>query len=398
MSRPNPFWGRKKDASTGPRSYAIVSYEYGRRDRSPDRHGKRPSQQEAIDWAKVLLRRYEALPSEMRPEFVVLANYSAYPRPLQAWQEVWSSRRGNPRRSRRRNPASSVLKVQDVLNRKTVLERGVGAQADQAFDHQVSRFERGGGSGNQYRITLERDGQVVKSWGARANRGNRSSRAVRKRLRKAGCVEKRQRGSHLSVSCPPGKTGIVPVHGSRDIPIGTLRSIERQTGVRLRNPGVPKLVAKHPAYAYSCPNCGAEAGYRCRTQARSGAYRKLLKHPHKERKEEAKKARQTNPRDNPKRKLSVKKTTVNQIRQAAKNFKPAFYNLDNSDVAILRQAADYLNENGWSAMQRNYRSRFKYMSAPGLTPARASKIAAAARYYTRKSKVKKRYNSYRRRN
>ena len=65
---------------------------------------------------------------------------------------------------------------------------------------------------------------------------NPSSRVVRKRLRKAGCVEKRQRGSHLSVSCPPDKTGIVPVHGSRDIPIGTLRSIERQTGVHLRNP------------------------------------------------------------------------------------------------------------------------------------------------------------------
>jgi predicted RNA binding protein YcfA (HicA-like mRNA interferase family) len=60
-----------------------------------------------------------------------------------------------------------------------------------------------------------------------------SSRVVRKKLKKAGCKETSQRGSHLKVKCPVDKQGIVPVHKGKDIPKGTLKSISRQTGVKL---------------------------------------------------------------------------------------------------------------------------------------------------------------------
>ena len=51
-------------------------------------------------------------------------------------------------------------------------------------------------------------------------------RELRKILAALGCDEVRQSGSHLIVRCGDCQT-VVPIHGGRDIPRGTLRSIER---------------------------------------------------------------------------------------------------------------------------------------------------------------------------
>jgi predicted RNA binding protein YcfA (HicA-like mRNA interferase family) len=45
-------------------------------------------------------------------------------------------------------------------------------------------------------------------------------------LRSKGCVQLRQKGSHVRVQCGTCFT-TVPVHAGKDLPPGTLRSIER---------------------------------------------------------------------------------------------------------------------------------------------------------------------------
>jgi predicted RNA binding protein YcfA (HicA-like mRNA interferase family) len=60
------------------------------------------------------------------------------------------------------------------------------------------------------------------------------SREIIKRLRKNGWFEVAQSGSHKQFKHAT-KTGRVTVpHPERDIPIGTLKSIERQAGIKLR--------------------------------------------------------------------------------------------------------------------------------------------------------------------
>ncbi|NEX93711.1 type II toxin-antitoxin system HicA family toxin [Caulobacter sp. 17J65-9] len=54
-------------------------------------------------------------------------------------------------------------------------------------------------------------------------------------LEGAGWVEVRQAGSHKQFKHPTNPNVVtVPVHGSRDLPIGTLKSIERKSGLTLR--------------------------------------------------------------------------------------------------------------------------------------------------------------------
>jgi predicted RNA binding protein YcfA (HicA-like mRNA interferase family) len=61
-----------------------------------------------------------------------------------------------------------------------------------------------------------------------------NSREVLRHLRAHGWIPVRQRGSHVQLKHPVRK-GIVTVkHPAKDYPIGTLRSIERQSGVSLR--------------------------------------------------------------------------------------------------------------------------------------------------------------------
>jgi predicted RNA binding protein YcfA (HicA-like mRNA interferase family) len=57
-----------------------------------------------------------------------------------------------------------------------------------------------------------------------------SSRDVLRELERAGFVRVGQRGSHVKLRDAQGRTVIV-AHPTKDIPRGTLRSIERQAGI-----------------------------------------------------------------------------------------------------------------------------------------------------------------------
>lgn len=54
-----------------------------------------------------------------------------------------------------------------------------------------------------------------------------TGRSLLKLVERSGCVRLRQRGSHVMVRCPGGCQTVIPVHAGEEIPIGTLRSIER---------------------------------------------------------------------------------------------------------------------------------------------------------------------------
>ncbi len=61
-----------------------------------------------------------------------------------------------------------------------------------------------------------------------------NSRDVIRALEADGWVQVAQKGSHVQFK-HPSKPGRVTVpHPKRDLPAGTLRSIERQSGLRLR--------------------------------------------------------------------------------------------------------------------------------------------------------------------
>jgi mRNA interferase HicA len=56
---------------------------------------------------------------------------------------------------------------------------------------------------------------------------------VLKKLQAQGWHVLRREGSHVRRGKGNART-TVPVHGSRDLKVGTLASIERQTGIKLR--------------------------------------------------------------------------------------------------------------------------------------------------------------------
>lgn len=62
----------------------------------------------------------------------------------------------------------------------------------------------------------------------------RAAKAIVRRLIEDGWVEAKGRGSHRNFRHPtkPGKV-TVPFHGNRDLPIGTIRGIERLSGLEL---------------------------------------------------------------------------------------------------------------------------------------------------------------------
>ncbi|MBW9086421.1 type II toxin-antitoxin system HicA family toxin [Rhizobium wenxiniae] len=53
-------------------------------------------------------------------------------------------------------------------------------------------------------------------------------------LRKDGWSEVAQKGSHIQFKHPTKAGRVTVPHPKRDIPIGTLRSIEKQAGLKLR--------------------------------------------------------------------------------------------------------------------------------------------------------------------
>jgi predicted RNA binding protein YcfA (HicA-like mRNA interferase family) len=63
-----------------------------------------------------------------------------------------------------------------------------------------------------------------------------NGRQVLQALKADGWVEVRSKGSHLQLK-HPFKPGLVtlPMHGARDLKPGTLASIERQAGPKLRS-------------------------------------------------------------------------------------------------------------------------------------------------------------------
>ncbi len=60
-----------------------------------------------------------------------------------------------------------------------------------------------------------------------------NAKEVLKILYRHGFSQVSQKGSHLKLAKNEKKV-IVPVHGTKDIPIGTIKSIEKQSGVKLR--------------------------------------------------------------------------------------------------------------------------------------------------------------------
>jgi len=61
-----------------------------------------------------------------------------------------------------------------------------------------------------------------------------SSREVLKRLKEAGFVQVRQKGSHIQLWNDRTKRLVTVKHPTKDYPIGTIKSMERQAGVKLR--------------------------------------------------------------------------------------------------------------------------------------------------------------------
>jgi len=51
-------------------------------------------------------------------------------------------------------------------------------------------------------------------------------------LKKSGFEEVSQKGSHVKLKGPNGEIVIIPNHGSKDLPKGTLESIKKQAGLK----------------------------------------------------------------------------------------------------------------------------------------------------------------------
>ncbi len=60
-----------------------------------------------------------------------------------------------------------------------------------------------------------------------------NAKEIIKILKENGFIKKSQKGSHEKY-IKDDKTVIVPTHGKKDVPIGTIKSIEIQSGVKLR--------------------------------------------------------------------------------------------------------------------------------------------------------------------
>jgi predicted RNA binding protein YcfA (HicA-like mRNA interferase family) len=60
------------------------------------------------------------------------------------------------------------------------------------------------------------------------------SRDVIRELKNDGWYEVNQVGSHKQFKHPTKKGRVTVLHPNRDIPIGTLKSIEEQAGIKLR--------------------------------------------------------------------------------------------------------------------------------------------------------------------
>ena len=60
------------------------------------------------------------------------------------------------------------------------------------------------------------------------------SRTVISRIKADGWVQVGQEGSHVQFRHPTKKGRVTVPHPKRDLPVGTLRSIEKQVGIKLK--------------------------------------------------------------------------------------------------------------------------------------------------------------------
>ena len=60
------------------------------------------------------------------------------------------------------------------------------------------------------------------------------SREIISVLQRDGWVQVAQKGSHVNFKHPIKKGRVTVPHPERDVPIGTLKSIEKQSGLKLR--------------------------------------------------------------------------------------------------------------------------------------------------------------------
>ena len=61
-----------------------------------------------------------------------------------------------------------------------------------------------------------------------------NSRDIITAIQRDGWVQVAQKGSHVQFKHPARKGRVTVPHPKRDVPIGTLKSIERQSGLKLR--------------------------------------------------------------------------------------------------------------------------------------------------------------------
>jgi len=59
-----------------------------------------------------------------------------------------------------------------------------------------------------------------------------NAKEIIKKLEKAGFYRKSQKGSHIKMTNNEAIV-TVPFHGAKDVPIGTVKSIEKSTGIKL---------------------------------------------------------------------------------------------------------------------------------------------------------------------
>ena len=60
------------------------------------------------------------------------------------------------------------------------------------------------------------------------------SKEIIKRLKKAGFVRVSQVGSHVQFKHPDRAERVTVVHPRKDFPIGTIKSMEKQSGLKFR--------------------------------------------------------------------------------------------------------------------------------------------------------------------
>ena len=58
-----------------------------------------------------------------------------------------------------------------------------------------------------------------------------SGKSLVRALEKGGFVIRRQSGSHILLEHSDGRVTVVPVHGNRDLPMGTLKAVLRDIDI-----------------------------------------------------------------------------------------------------------------------------------------------------------------------